>query len=490
VVFYGADDETTTGTTMTDPQQTKTILPGLDPLPVIGARLDLIRFLASPLKQMQRIYTECGSIGALTRGSSSLIVAASPEFNRQILTQPDLFRNYAEPPLKFSEDSPLMTIRRSLTALNGEEHRRMRRLMRPTFSRQSVEGYCSEMVAVAQKHLRGWQPGETRDIADEMTRLTLSVMMQSIFGLGPTSEEFSLGNTMFELLKSMISVGIVVFPFNLPGTPYRRMYKLGTEVNARIGTLIERRKREGLGGHDILSSMIRAQDDDGSQMDHDQLVAQASMLFAAGHETTASTLSWALFLLACHPDIYENLVAEIDEVLDGEAPTIGHLAQLSVLDAVVKETMRLLPAVPALFFRRLAAETQLNGYSLPAGSHLLLSPYLTHRIPELYPNPACFKPNRWTSIKPTPYEYMPFGAGPRLCLGAAFSSQEIRLILATLVQRFRLELPADTAVSHQMSGIILSPQTLEMKVLDQDRRFPTPPSVRGTITQLMHLPAP
>jgi len=437
---------------------------------------------------MQRISAQCGAIGSLTRGSTSLVVATGPDFNRPILTQPNLFQNYAEPPIRISANSPLFSIQRSLTAANGEEHRRIRRLMQTTFRRHNVEGYGEEMVSAAHQHLLAWKPGETRDIRDEMMRLTLSVMMQSIFGLGPTSEEYSLGTTMFRFMKSLLSVGIVAFPFNIPGTPYRHMYNLACEVNTRIGALVERRKREGLEGRDVLSRMIRAQDEDGSQMSHKDLIAQASLLFAAGHETTASTLSWALFLLACHPDIHRPLVEQLDSVLAGKAPTVADLNRLPLLDAVVKETMRLLPAVPALFFRRLAADTELQGYALAAGSHVVLSPYLTHRMPELYPNPACFNPERWASFKPSPYAYIPFGAGARLCLGAAFSSQEIRLVLAIVLQRFRLSLLAGTEVSYQMSGIILSPRKLEMHIARQDRNFSGAPAVQGNITDLIQTP--
>jgi cytochrome P450 len=242
------------------------------------------------------------------------------------------------------------------------------------------------------------------------------------------------------------------------------------------------------GRRDTLSIRIAAHDEDCAALPDALLVGLANELFIAGHETTASTLAWTLFLLDRHPRILGDLLDELAAVLHGDAPTVEQVERLPLLDAVVEESMRLLPAAPFFFFRRNGEPVRLGEYDVPAGASLIVSPLITHHLPELYPEPQRFRPERWSGEQPSAYEYLPFGAGPRICLGAAFAALSLRVLLAVVLQRFRLILEPDARVSFRVRGIILGTKHgLPMRVEAPDRRPEAPRPLRGDIGELVDL---
>jgi cytochrome P450 len=199
-------------------------------------------------------------------------------------------------------------------------------------------------------------------------------------------------------------------------------------------------------------------------------------------------LAWIFFLLTQHPEIYQAVVEELDSVLHGAVPTPQQLAELPLLDRVVKESMRLLPALPFLLFRQPQIDVELGGYHIPKDSLIVISPLITHRLPHLYDNPQQFLPERWSRIKPGAFDYLPFSAGPRLCLGIGFASQEIRIVLATLLQRFKFHLEPNLPVNYHLQSLILGPKGgLPMRLLKPgDPAVQTSP-VWGNIHKLVHL---
>jgi cytochrome P450 len=239
----------------------------------------------------------------------------------------------------------------------------------------------------------------------------------------------------------------------------------------------------------VLSILIEAHDEDGVGLTDDELVGHVSVLFIAGHETSAFTLAWTLFLLAQHPRANADLEAELRSALRGDAPTAESLARLPLLDAVVRESMRLLPPTPFLFVRRGTSAFSLGPYSLPAGAQVILSPLVTHRARSIYTEPKRFLPGRWDTISPGPYEYMPFGAGPRFCVGAAFGAQLVRITLAVLVQRFRFTLLLDARIARKAQGITMGPRYgMPMRVARHDGQLAPPSRVQGDIHELVDLP--
>ncbi len=277
--------------------------------------------------------------------------------------------------------------------------------------------------------------------------------------------------------------------FNVPGLPFHRALKLATRVEARIREIIRRRREQGPGGSDVLSRLIFARDDVGSMLSTDELVGDCNGLFVAGYHTTAQTVSWTLFLLTQHPAVLAALHDELS-VLGGSPPAPADLKRLPLLDRVVNESMRLLPAAPMLFLRTTRQPAKLGAYTVPAGSTVVLSPFVTHRAPDRFPEPSRFLPSRWESLQPTAYEYLPFGVGARMCLGAALGNLVVRTLLAMILQRFRLEPVDDARISRTMYAMALAPKHGLPMVLKPQDGGPPPPAarVRGDIHQLVDLP--
>lgn len=469
-------------------------IPGLTPIPFIGSKLAMIRFFSNPIGILQTLYKEHGDIASLNRGDLSFVCAFGPEHNQQLLSNARAFHNFAELPVPLPQDSAALRFNTNLTAMNGNLHRQQRRLMMPAFHKKTVDSYRDDMVAVAEHHFQRWPINGRFDLKQAMVDLTLDVMMKSLFGLEIDGSGSSLGYLAMEFLTRITSMGVMAFPVNLPGTPFNRFLTFCEEMEQEFLNIIRERRSATERPRDVLSILIDTHDEDGAKLTDAELVGQTGLLFVAGHETTAFTLIWTLFLLMQHPRVYANLLDELEGVLSATGttapyPTIAELNNLPLLDAVLKESMRLIPATPFLFVRRGLEPFQLGAYHFPADAKVIVSPLITHHMPELYPEPERFKPERWFSIKPTAFEYLPFGAGPRMCIGAGFATLEAKLVLSAIVQRFRLTLAEDMQLDHKVQGITLGPkQAIPVQVAPQDRRFGQPKQVTGSIHELVTLP--
>jgi cytochrome P450 len=240
-------------------------------------------------------------------------------------------------------------------------------------------------------------------------------------------------------------------------------------------------------GEDVLSLLIRARDEQGTGMTDDELIGQATVLFGAAHMTTAHTLTWALFLLAQHPRVAAELVDELDGVLKGDPPTFEQLEELPLLGRTVKESMRILPA--SAYPQRICAEPlELGPFSLRRGTPVVFSPFISHRIPELYPRPECFEPQRWETMSPAPYAYIPFAAGPRLCLGAAMAMMTIKTTLPTILQRHCLAVVPGSTINAKVLSTMLAPTSgIPMLILPRGAPFAAS-QVQGNINELVAFP--
>lgn len=468
-------------------------IPGLTPIPFIGPRIAMIRFFSNPIGILQTLHKEHGTVASLNRGDLSFVCAFGPEHNQQLLSNARAFHHFAELPIPLPQDSAAKRFNTNLTAMNGDLHRQQRRLMMPAFHKKTVDSYRDDMVAVAEQHLAQWEINGRLDLKQAMVDLTLDIMMRSLFGLETNNKSGSLGNLAMEFLTRITSMGVMAFPVNLPGTPYNRFLAFCDEMEQAFLKIIRERRAMTEHPRDVLSILIETNDEDGTKLTDEELVGQTGLLFVAGHETTAFTLIWTILMLMQHPRVYADLVDELDGVLPATGttsrfPTVAELHQLPLLDAVLKESMRLIPATPFLFVRRSVDPFKLGQYDFPADAKVVVSPLITHHMPELYPDPERFKPERWFHIKPTAFEYLPFGAGPRMCLGASFATLEAKLVLAAIVQRFRLTLSSDMQIDHQVQGITLGPkQAIPIQIHRQDRGFGQPKQVTGSVHQLVDL---
>lgn len=457
---------------------------GPAPTPIIGGLGNAYKYLRDPVTYIAELYKHHGRLALVVAGDQRHIIAIGPEYNRLVLSDAQLFHTIFE---HITPDR-VKARRRGIGLLNmnGEQHKQQRRLMMPAFHRKQVEGYHQTMVAFTQNVLDQWSPEQQIDIAEQMSQLTLRIACQTLFGLDVTDRAQAIGQLVNRFLAANpFAPQVMLFPFDLPGTPYRRMFAAADALDDEILALIQRKRATPSEQHDVLATLIHARDENGGGMTDLELIGQATTLLIAGHETSANALAWTLFLLSQHPQVHADVVDELTGVLDGNAPTIEHIGRLPLLERVIKESMRLLPPA-ALVTRISTGPFEIGGHQRPEGTMVTVSQYATHRLPELYQEPQRFNPQRWETIDPSPYEYMPFGAGPRMCIGATFAMMEIKIVLAMLLQRFRLDTVANAQIDHQFR-ITLSPKGgIPMVVAQQDRQFVKVP-VRGNIHKMIDL---
>jgi len=330
-----------------------------------------------------------------------------------------------------------------LLTSEGEFWLRQRRLAAPAFHPDRIAAYGEVFASFADRHAAGWRDGETRDLHREFMRLTMEIVAKTLFDSEVAAEVDEIGRSFDRIIREIAKR--FRRPFKIPDavpTPGNLRYRRGIAILDRIVAriLAERRWAPGDRG-DLLSMLLAARDDD-RPMSEKQLRDEVITLFLAGHETTAIGLSWTLMLLARNPDAEARLAAEVTEVARDRLPGVADLPRLRYADACVREALRLYPPAYAVG-RETIAETTLSGYRIPVGSTLFFSPWTLHRDARWFPEPETFRPERWidgSASRLPKYAYLPFGGGPRICIGERFATMEMVLILATLVRRFRFEM--------------------------------------------------
>ncbi len=334
-----------------------------------------------------------------------------------------------------------------LLTSEGDFWLRQRRLSQPAFHKKRIAAYAEIMTDYATKTRESWSEGRPVDIVQEMTELTLAVVAKTLLDYDTQPDNQDLEKAIADLIRWSVRA---VYPLplaetldKLPISSTQRFRKALKFLDTTMYRIINERRASGVDRGDLLSMLIEATDDDGSRMSNEQLRDEIITFFLAGHDTTSLTLSWAWYLLAQHPAVEAKLHAELDKVLEGgRLPTFEDLPRLAYTEMVFSEVLRLYP--PAYVVLRMAVNSQkIGNYPLPAGSSILVSPYVTHRNPAYFDNPEQFNPDRWTpefKAKLPKYAYFPFGGGPRLCIGEPFAWMEGVLLLATLGQKWRLRL--------------------------------------------------
>jgi len=462
----------------------KVAVPGPKSVPIIGKFASLYELLDDPLAVVMRLRQQ-GDVVALIDQSPALICVFGPERNREILTQPAMFR-HDETLFNGPPGSEMEKMRHTIISINGETHKRHRKLMQPSFHKSVLDGYENDIVNVTRVMLQRWKVGEV-NLVDHLCReLAIGMAMKCFYGLDIGDEAQGLGHLAEAWVKSITEPTTILMPFNIPGLGYHKAVKLGDAVGGSLRALIERKRKMGGEQKDAMALLMNAHDDEFAPLSEDELVAEAVTLFIAGHETTAMTLAWTLFLLERHPVIHSALRQEINTVLGNRDPEIKDFPRLVLLDRVIKESMRILSSVPLLFFRVTAEAGSVGGYDIPKGSNILISPLATHHDPTLYPEPNRFLPDRWLDLNPSPYGYLPFGAGPRICIGMPFADRALRLMLPMILQRFQFSIPAGTRVDRLTRANILQPrQHLPMLIEAVSARLPQPAPIAGNIHELV-----
>lgn len=467
-----------------------TTIPGPAALPGVGGTINSVRVARDPMVGLQRLYDRYGPVASVARGQTRTVCVFSPELNRQVLSADDGFHTIDANsfPVRLPKGSAIERLwDNGLLQQNGLRHKQQRRLVQPAFHKARIDAYRDDIVAQVEGMLARRRVGEQRDLLLDMKQLTLGVAIKCLLGMPPDQRGERLRVLLERWVDTGFSIPALLLPLNLPGLPFHRSVQMAERLERAIYPLITRKRRSGTDSGDALSMLIRAHDEDGSQLTDAEVLGQAGTLFIAGYITTASALTWTLFLLAQHPAVLADLSDELTGTLHGAAPTVDQLARLPLLDGVIKESLRLLPPIP-WSARIAAAPVELGGYAVPKGAMILWSAAVTHRIPDLYPQPRQFRPDRWATIRPSSYEFLPFSGGPRRCLGAEFALLEMRLVLATLLQRFRVALPPAPRVDRTGFFFVFPKNGLPVRLLPPTAPVPVSP-VRGNIHAVVDLTA-
>jgi cytochrome P450 len=332
----------------------------------------------------------------------------------------------------------------------GDFWLRQRRLAAPAFHHERLAGYANVMVDYTERMLESWKPGDVRDAHAEMMGVTMQIAAKTLFDADVTQDIRTISDAFADVIEEIMARYRRPFPIpdRLPLPGNLRYTRAVRKIDALVLRVIRERRDAGEDRGDLLSMLLAARDDDGEPMTEKQLRDEVITLFLAGHETTAIALSWTWWLLSRHPEIEAKLHAEVDGVLSGRAPTFADLARLAYTERVVSESMRLYPPAWGIG-RETVRPCEIAGYRIPAGAMVFMAPWVTHRDARWYDRPNQFLPERWENdfARTLPrFAYMPFGGGPRLCIGNRFAMMEAVLVLATVARRYRLEWQRDRPV--------------------------------------------
>jgi cytochrome P450 len=422
---------------------------GIESLP--GPRQDwltgnLREFSRDRLGSLTRWHGEFGDVVRARFGPRPVLFLNHPDLVEEVLVEQNrkFIKHYR---LRDSK----RTLGNGLLTSEGEFWRSQRKLAQPAFHRDRIAGYAAAMVDFTERMLRSWAGGQVRDVQDDMMRLTLEIVAKTLFDaeLGGDSGEAS--EAMEVLMRCFISRTSMLIPIPawIPTRTNRRVERAARRLDEIILAVIAERRRSGEDRGDLLSMLLRAQDEEsGRRMTDAQLRDEAMTLFMAGHETTANTLAWAWFLLATHPGAEAKLHAELEAVLPDRPPTMADLPRLKFTGQVITETLRLYPTV-WMVGREAIEPVEIGGIVIPVGTTLFMPQWTIHRDARWFDEPLAFRPDRWADglqERIPRYAYFPFGGGPRICIGNNFALMEASLLLATIARRFRLRLAPDAEI--------------------------------------------
>ncbi|MGO8867716.1 MAG: cytochrome P450 [Alphaproteobacteria bacterium] len=373
-----------------------------------------------------------------------VLVANAPAAVKHVLL--DRADNYVK---SFIARQLLKPLGQGLLTSEGETWRRQRRTMAPAFHPKRLEGFAPAMVEAILDMLRAWEgggQGGVRDIAEETARLTLDIITRTMF----SSDIRERVGEVRDAVRDYQRLGgrpalfdLLGLPRWLPRLQARRIEGAERVLDQIIYGIIDRRRRQAERSDDLLGLLLAARDEEtGEGMGDRELRDQIATIFTAGHETTANALAWTWYLLSLHPAVEDRLQSELEAVLGARPPRYDDVAQLVYTRMVIEEAMRLYPPAHTMS-REALADDEIEGHRVPKGSSVVISPWLIHRHEKLWERPLVFDPERMAPerlARVPRYAYIPFGGGPRICIGAGFAMQEAILIVAAVAQRFRLRL--------------------------------------------------
>jgi len=438
--------------------QQKTRLP---PGPQAGEMAELRH---NPLVYWEYLYHTYGDMVTVSSGNMPVVLLFRPEHVRYLLIEQAQNFTTRELNRKLHD-----FLGEGLLTLNGEKHRQHRRLLQPAFHKKRIESYAPIMVQYTLDMLDQWQPGATIDLARALRELTLRIIVKCLCDTDLAAHVRALGQAFVDVAETPPGfleqrLGLHI---DLPMTRYGKRMAATRQINALIYPIIAAHQADGRDRGDVLSLLLTGQIE-GSRLSYKQVRDHIITLISAGHDTTTDALVWTFYLLAEHPDVRAKLRQELHTVLAGRPPTLMDVPNLIYTEWVLNEAMRLYS--PSWLQSRCAIEAfELDGYRFPPRTIAIVSAWVTHRRPDLWEEATAFRPERWDPVngqKVPLGAYFPFGAGPRTCIGMPLAMQEMKLLLATILQRYtprlvpgyRLE-PMPVVTLHPKHGmpVILEP---------------------------------
>jgi cytochrome P450 len=411
-----------------------------------------------PLPILLPLYREHGPIFSVRLLHARSVFMLGPEANHFILVEHPEHFHWREG--SFGDLIPLLGD--GLLTIDGAYHDRARQIMMPAFHREQITAAVQTMQVEAEAGMAGWRPGEVVDVYHWARNLAMRIAMRALLGLDP--DDAGKGARAAEHFERALGFYGIDYHLRLvrgPRSPWRRMNASRKVLDEIVfGEISERRRHPDPDRLDILSLLLGAEAEDGSRLSDQEVRDQVMTLMFAGHDTSTSTISFMLYELARNPGALARLQAEQDEVLAGDAPSPEQLTrELPQLEMTVDETLRLYP--PAWIGpRRAVSEFEFGGCHVPAGAYVNYSSWASHRLPEVFPHPEAFIPERFERERKAALPrgaYVPFGGGSRICIGKRFGQTEVKLVTTMVTQRFRLELvPGHEMTIRQMPT--LSPQ--------------------------------
>lgn len=433
--------------------------------PVIGC---LPEFVKSPINFFSRLARDYDELIEFNFAGMNVVLISDGDLAHQILVKE--IQNFR----KSDRDALIMgrVLGRGLvTNTDYHHHKTQRKLVQPGFHFRRIQSYAETMSSYTSTMIANWDSGR-RDVSVDMFKLTMYIVCKTLFNMDMhdmAKEADKIGHTM-KVVQDCIDHQfnqMVDFPNWVPTSTNLKLNKARKILNDTMTKMIESRRSES-NGHvnpnvepknlDMLSMLLDARYEDGTAMDDQLIMDELITLFVAGHETTSNALTWTLYLLSQHPEIQAKLHEELDSILLNRDARFDDLNELKYTEMVVKEAMRLLPPAWTLNARQANKEVQVGQYMFPRNKVVFISPYANHRNPKYFPEPEVFDPLRFSEEreKSIPkHAYMPFGTGPRVCIGQSFAMMEAKLILASVLNRFSVK-PDPTQKFDPQAQITLS----------------------------------
>lgn len=456
-----------------------TTIPGPQGLPFLRQAPGLI---AGAPAFLSRLADEYGPVVRFGAFFNTFYLIADPELAREALvTQAANFP-------KDRRDVKILSrlVGDGLVTANGEAHKRQRRLAQPAFHTRRIDAYAGTMTEYTTAMLDQWQNGRTLDVFEAMRELTMFIVARTLFGvdrtsMGGTAERVGAAIEVVQNIANTEFQSPFIWPEWLPTRMNHDRRQATAVLYGTIDRLIaERRAAGSVDTGDLLSMLLLSRDEAGDTFSDAEVRDQLLTFFLAGHETTSNALSWTWSLLSAHPAAEARLHAEVDAL--GGPPTLADLPRLPYTLQVIKEALRLYPPAWTLNIRRAAADTTLGSYPIRRDDLIWIAPYVLHRRPAYFPDPERFDPDRWTPERERAlprYGYMPFGGGPRVCIGNGFALMEAHLIVAAIARRFRLRLLPDQVIDLNAQITLSNRGGLHMRVAERSEPTAYPAENKG-----------